>query len=393
MGDIESQPFLEAARQFRKECGPQNVAFIHCTLVPYIAAAHELKTKPTQHSVKELQSIGIQPDFLVLRSDHEISDALRDKIAMFCDVDTGGVFACEDAPSIYEIPLRLHDQHFDELVLRRLGLDARDADLSDWQAYLDASAACDGEVDIAIVGKYVGLPDAYLSVVEALRHAGVANGVNVNVHLVDGEEVASCDAAATGEELGRFDGILVPGGFGERAFEGKINAAGYARENKVPFLGICLGLQAAVCEFARNVAGMPGASSAEFSDALEFPVIDLMPEQEDVDDKGGTMRLGAYPCKVIEGTLAAQVYGDSVVYERHRHRYEVNNQFRQQLVDAGLVVSGVSPDNRLVEMVGVPGHPYFIASQAHPEFKSRPTRSHPLFDGLVRAAVAYRAAR
>ena len=393
VGDIESQPFLEAARQFRKECGPQNVAFIHCTLVPYIAAAHELKTKPTQHSVKELQSIGIQPDFLVLRSDHEISDALRDKIAMFCDVDTGGVFACEDAPSIYEIPLRLHGQHFDELVLRRLGLDARDADLSDWQTYLDASAACNGEVDIAIVGKYVGLPDAYLSVVEALRHAGVANGVNVNVHLVDGEEVASCDAAATGEELGRFDGILVPGGFGERAFEGKINAARHAREGKVPFLGICLGLQAAVCEFARDVAGMAGASSAEFSDALEFPVIDLMPEQEDVDDKGGTMRLGAYPCKVIEGTLAAQVYGDSVVYERHRHRYEVNNQFRQQLVDAGLVVSGVSPDNRLVEMVEVPGHPYFIASQAHPEFKSRPTRSHPLFDGLVRAAVAYRAAR
>ena len=394
VGDIESQPFLEAVRQYRNECGPENAAFIHCTLVPYISAAHELKTKPTQHSVKELQSVGIQPDFLVLRSDHEIPQALREKIAMFCDVGTEGVFACEDAPSIYEIPMRLHAQKFDTLVLERLGLKKRKADLSSWQAYLDAAAACKGQVDIAIVGKYVDLPDAYLSVIEALRHAGVANNVNVNVHLVDGEElIGGKTSAHINKVLKQFDAILVPGGFGERAFEGKIAAAHYAREKKVPFLGICLGLQACVCEFARNVAHMKGASSAEFSDTLEFPVIDLMPEQEDVEKKGGTMRLGAYPCKLADGSLAQKLYGEAVVYERHRHRYEVNNQFRQQLIDAGLSVSGVSPDNRLVEMVEIKDHPYYIASQGHPEFKSRPTRSHPLFAGLVCAAIEYHAQR
>ncbi len=386
VGDIESQPFLEAVRQFRREKGSENVCFVHCTLVPYISAAHELKTKPTQHSVKELQSIGIQPDFLVLRSDHKITDAIREKIAMFCDVEANDVFACEDAPSIYDVPMRLHAQGFDTQVLDRLGLEEGTADLSKWQSYLDKQASCEGSVDIAIVGKYVGLPDAYLSVVEALHHAGIANCKKVNVHLVDGEEINDENVE---KELGIMDGILVPGGFGVRAFEGKICAARYARTRNVPFLGICLGLQAAVCEFARDVAGMPGASSAEFDDNLEYPVIDLMPEQADIDDMGGTMRLGAYPCRIVPGTLAEKLYGEPVIYERHRHRYEVNNAFRQKLIDAGLTVCGVSPDERLVEMIELDDHPYFIASQGHPEFKSRPTRPHPLFKGLVEAAIAY----
>ncbi len=389
VGDIESQPFLEAVRQFRREHGPENVCFVHVTLVPYIAAAHELKTKPTQHSVKELQSLGIQPDFLVLRSDHEISGSLREKIAMFCDVNVEHVFACEDAPSIYEIPRKLFDQGFDVHVLKRLALDEKDPDLDVWQSYLDRKAACQGDVDIALVGKYVGLPDAYLSVIEALHHAGVAHGKNVNVHLVDGEELCETNVD---EVLGGMDGVLVPGGFGVRAFEGKICAANYARVNKVPYLGICLGLQAAVCEFARNVANMHDASSAEFSDTLEYPVIDLMPEQENVDAMGGTQRLGAYPCKIADGTLAKEVYGEPLIYERHRHRYEVNNQFRQQLIDAGLTVSGTSPDEHLVEMVELAEHPYFIASQGHPEFKSRPTRPHPLFLGLIQAAIKQRGA-
>lgn len=387
VGDIESQPFLEAARQFRKEQGADNVCFVHCTLVPWIAAAHELKTKPTQHSVKELQSTGIQPDFLVLRSDHEIPDSLRGKIAMFCDVETDEVFACEDAPSIYDIPPYLYEQGLDAKVCDRLGLPRNTADLSTWNAFLEKEASVSGTVRIAVVGKYTGLPDAYLSIIEALKHAAIHHGREADVVLIEGEGLTCANAD---EVLGGMDAILVPGGFGERAFEGKICAARYARENKVPFLGICLGLQTAVCEFARNVVGLEGASSAEFSDKLAYPVIDLMPEQEDVDDMGGTMRLGAYPCKIIPGTLAEEVYGESVIYERHRHRYEVNNQFRQQLVDAGLVIGGVSPDERLVEMVELPRseHPYFIASQGHPEFKSRPTRCHPLFSGLIQAAIA-----
>ena len=388
VGDIESQPFIEAIRQWRREAGPENVAFVHCTLVPWIAAAHELKTKPTQHSVKELQSLGIQPDFLVLRCDHHIPQKTKDKIAMFCDVENNHVFSCEDAESIYEVPIALHEQGFDAHVLHRLGLVADEADLAAWRDYLAKQKSCEKTAKIAIVGKYVGLPDAYLSVAEALRHAGVSLNTAVDVVLVDGEEVTADNVA---DVLGEMDGILVPGGFGVRAFEGKICAARYARERKVPFLGICLGLQAAVCEFARDVAGMEGASSAEFDDELDYPVIDLMPEQEDVDDKGGTMRLGAYPCKLVEGTLASEVYGgEPLIYERHRHRYEVNNKFRSDLIDAGLVVSGMSPDERLVEMVELgseSGHPYYIASQGHPEFKSRPTRPHPLFLGLVRAAI------
>ena len=384
IGDIEGLPFIEAARQFKKEMGPGNVLFVHVTLVPYIAAAHEVKTKPTQHSVKELRSLGVQPDFIVCRSDHELPDAVREKIALFCDVSPEEVLACVDAPSIYEVPMALYEQGFDAMVLNRLGLSPHRADLGHLRKVLDDAARCEGTVPIAVVGKYVSLPDAYLSVIEALGHAGVANGVNVDVRLVDGEALTEENVA---EVLGPMAGVLVPGGFGQRAFEGKVLAARYAREHGVPFLGICLGLQAAVCEFARNVAGMAGATSAEFEAGAAYPVVDLMPEQEDVEDKGGTMRLGAYPCKLEQGTRAAQAYGEPVVYERHRHRYEVNNAFRDALVQAGLVVSGVSPDGRLVEVVELPGHPWFVACQGHPEFKSRPHRSHPLFRGFVAAAA------
>ena len=388
IGDIESQPFIEAARQFKKERPYGDVLFVHVTLVPYIAAAHEVKTKPTQHSVKELRSIGVQPDFIVCRSDHEISDGVREKIALFCDVAPEEVLSCIDAPSIYEVPLALHAQQFDTKVLRHLGLEQPEIDLTPLKSFLSAAESCEGQVDIAVVGKYVSLPDAYLSIIEALYHAGVANGVNAEVHLVDGEEL---NASNVEEVLGSMDAILVPGGFGQRAFEGKIEAARYARENNVPFLGICLGLQAAVCEFARNVAGLAGATSAEFDENAEHTVIDLMPEQEDVENKGGTMRLGAYPCKLDKDSLAYEVYGEEIIYERHRHRYEVNNAYRDALTNAGLRISGLSPDGRLTEMVEIPGHPWFLASQGHPEFKSRPTKPHPLFKGFVGAAVKHHA--
>lgn len=389
IGDIESLPFIEAARQFKKERPEGDVCFIHVTLVPYIAAAHEVKTKPTQHSVKELRSLGVQPDFIVCRSDHEISDQVREKISLFCDVDSSHVLSCVDSPSIYHVPFDLFSQRFDSLVLDRLKLEDTAIDLSPLRSFVTAADACEGQVDIAIVGKYVSLPDAYLSVIEALGHAGVSNGVHVEVHLVDGEEL---NAETIEDALSGMDGILIPGGFGERAFEGKIAAARYAREAGVPFLGICLGLQAAVCEFARDVVGLEGATSAEFDESAPYPVIDLMPEQEDVEVKGGTMRLGAYPCKLEKGSLAHEVYGEEVIYERHRHRYEVNNAYREKLTDAGLRISGLSPDGRLVEVVELPGHPWFIASQGHPEFKSRPTAPHPLFKGFVSAAADHRAA-
>ena len=384
IGDIESQPFIEAARQFKKERPYGDVLFVHVTLVPYIAAAHEVKTKPTQHSVKELRSIGVQPDFIVCRSDHEISDSVREKIALFCDVAPEGVLACIDAPSIYQVPIALYNQDFDTKVLKRLGLEQPEIDLTPLKTFLSEAQNVQGQVDIAVVGKYVSLPDAYLSIIEALYHAGVANGVHAEVHLIDGEEL---NAENVEETLGNMDGILVPGGFGQRAFEGKIEAARYARENDIPFLGICLGLQAAVCEFARNVAGLAGATSAEFDENADHTVIDLMPEQEDVEEKGGTMRLGAYPCKLDKDSLAYEVYGEEVIYERHRHRYEVNNAYRDTLVNAGLRISGLSPDGRLTEMVEIPGHPWFLASQGHPEFKSRPTKPHPLFKGFVGAAL------
>jgi CTP synthase len=320
----------------------------------------------------------------VCRSDHEITKSVREKIALFCDVAPEEVIACSDAPSIYQVPVTLYEQGMDAMVLNRLGLAPNRPDLTNLRKFLADADACDGQVDIAVVGKYVSLPDAYLSVIEALYHAGVYHGKHVEVHLVDGEELDDTNADAI---LGNMDGILVPGGFGQRAFEGKIAAARYARTHNVPYLGICLGLQAAVCEFARDVADMPGATSAEFDETAEYPVIDIMPEQVDIEDKGGTMRLGAYPCKVIDGTLARRIYGEPLIYERHRHRFEVNNAFRDKLVDAGLVISGVSPDERLVEMVEVPDCRFFIASQGHPEFKSRPHRPHPLFRDFVGAAV------
>lgn len=389
IGDIESQPFVEAIRQYRKEAGPENVCYIHVSLVPYIAAAHEVKTKPTQHSVKELRSFGIQPDIIVLRSDHHIDDAIRGKIASFCDVDTDCVFTNEDCASIYDVPQLLAEQDFDLRICERLGLDPRERDMSEWNEFLRKQNHANHHADkvkIAVVGKYTQLPDAYLSVIEALHHAGVFYDRHVDVQLVDGE---SLDGQNVSEVLGDASGILVPGGFGKRALEGKILAAEFAREHKIPYLGICLGMQVAVCEFARNVAGLAGASSSEFDPDGPYSVIDLMSSQEDVTEKGGTMRLGAYPCKLAADTLAREAYGEELVYERHRHRFEFNNAFRDQLEDAGLVISGLSPDERLVEMVELPRdvHPWYVATQAHPEFKSRPTNPQPLFREFVRASI------
>ncbi|MDR3053494.1 MAG: CTP synthase [Coriobacteriales bacterium] len=394
IGDIESLPFIEAARQFKMSKPLGDVVFVHVTLVPYIAAAHEVKTKPTQHSVKELRSIGVQPDFIVCRSDHDITDKVREKIALFCDVKVEKVLSCIDQSSIYQVPLALYDQKFDEKVLEALGLPIPRIDQRDWKLFVQKMEQLSGDVDIAVVGKYVSLPDAYLSIIEALGHAGVFHDRKVNVHLVDGETLKEDGVEKI---LGSMDGILVPGGFGIRAFEGKIAAVNYARTKKIPFLGICLGLHAAVCEFARNVVGMDNANSAEFAGEVDYellyPVIDLMPEQEDISDKGGTMRLGAYPCKVRDKTLALSAYGEPLIYERHRHRYEVNNIFRERLQQAGLVISGISPDERLIEMIELGDHPWFVASQGHPEFKSRPTRPHPLFREFVRASAALRDTR
>lgn len=389
IGDIESQPFVEAIRQYRKEAGPENVCYIHVSLVPYIAAAHEVKTKPTQHSVKELRSFGIQPDIIVLRSDHHIDDAIRGKIASFCDVDTDCVFTNEDCASIYDVPQLLAEQDFDLRICERLGLDPRERDMSEWNEFLRKQNHANHHADkvkIAVVGKYTQLPDAYLSVIEALHHAGVFYDRHVDVQLVDGE---SLDEQNVSEVLGDASGILVPGGFGKRALEGKILAAEFAREHKIPYLGICLGMQVAVCEFARNVVRLAGASSSEFDPDGPYSVIDLMSSQEDVTEKGGTMRLGAYPCKLAADTLAREAYGEELVYERHRHRFEFNNAFRDQLEDAGLVISGLSPDERLVEMVELPRdvHPWYVATQAHPEFKSRPTNPQPLFREFVRASI------
>ena len=389
IGDIEGQPFVEAIRQYKKDAGAENVCYIHVSLVPYIAAAHEVKTKPTQHSVKELRSFGIQPDIIVLRSDHHIDDDVRAKIASFTDVDVDCVFTCEDAPSIYDVPRMMAEQDFDLRVCERLGLDPRERDMADWEEFLSAKDHAENEGDpvkIALVGKYTQLPDAYLSVIEALHHAGTHLGKHVEVELVDGEALSDGNAD---QVLGGASGILVPGGFGKRAFDGKIAAARYAREHRVPYLGICLGMQVAVCEFARDVLGYADASSSEFDPQCAHAVIDLLDEQEGVTEKGGTMRLGAYPCALVAGTLAAEAYGEPLVQERHRHRYEFNSAYREELEAAGLVVSGTSPDGELVEMVELRRdlHPWFVATQAHPEFKSRPTRPHPLFREFVRAAA------
>ena len=390
IGDIESQPFVEAIRQYKKDAGAENVCYIHVSLVPYIAAAHEVKTKPTQHSVKELRSLGIQPDIIVLRSDHEIDDAIRHKIASFCDVDEDCVFTNEDCASIYDVPKMLADQDFDLRVCERLGLDPRERHMDDWYAFLEKKDHANRHADavkVAVVGKYTQLPDAYLSVIEAVRHAGIFFDRHVDVQLIDGEALTWEDCPAV---LGDAAGIVVPGGFGVRGLEGKICAARYAREQKIPYLGLCLGMQVAVCEFARHVAGLADANSTEFEPECAHPVIDLMSSQEDVTEKGGTMRLGAYPAKLGAGTLAREAYGEELVYERHRHRFEFNNAYRDDLERAGLVISGVSPDEALVEMVELPAaeHPWFVATQAHPEFKSRPTRPQPLFREFTRAAIA-----
>ena len=391
IGDIEGQPFIEAMRQFRREKGPGETLVIHVSLVPYIAAAHEIKTKPTQHSVKELRSMGIQPDLIVCRSDHEVDASVRAKIASFCDVDEGCVFENSDCPSIYDVPAHLAAQGFDARVCELLGLEVRPSDMASWNSFVEALHEANALPDVTtikVVGKYTQLPDAYLSVIEAIHHSGVYYGRHVEIELVDGEEIDADDVDAV---LDGADGILVPGGFGHRGVEGKILAARKAREEKIPYLGVCLGLQVAVAEFARNVCGLTDANSTEFDPDCAYPVIDLMPDQESIDEKGGTMRLGAYPCKVAAGTLAREAYGSELVYERHRHRYEVNNAFRARLVEAGLVISGLSPDERLVEMVELPEdvHPWFVASQAHPEFKSRPNVPQPLFREFVRAAIAH----
>ena len=384
VGDIESLPFLEAIRQFRREVGLENVMYVHVTLVPFIEAAGELKTKPTQHSVNELRRIGIHPDVVVCRSHEELSRDIRDKIALFADVDPGAVIACPDVPDVYQVPRVLRNEGFDRLVCDKLGLDVGEPDLSDWDALLDRIDRRRESVEIALVGKYVKLQDAYLSVHEALKHAGLHNGCAIEVRWLDAENMSYDEAA---EVLEGVDGVLVPGGFGSRGWEGKILACQVARERRIPYLGICLGMHVAVSEFARHVVGLEGANSTEMDPETPYPVIDLLPEQKGIEDLGGTMRLGAQAVELVEGTRARELYGEATIHERHRHRYEVNNAYRERLVAAGLVVSGTFQNGRLVEIVELPDHPWFVASQFHPEFKSRPTRPAPLFRGFVGAAL------
>jgi CTP synthase len=384
VGDIESLPFLEAIRQFRREVGQENVLYLHVTLVPFISAAGELKTKPTQHSVNELRRIGIHPDIVVCRSTEPLSADLRDKIALFADVDTHAVVGAPDVPDVYLVPEYLQAEGLDALVCEKLDLEGGAADLGEWRELTERSRELEGEVEIALVGKYVKLHDAYLSVHEALKHAGVHQGTRVRVRWVDAENMSYEEAVS---ELEQVDGVLVPGGFGSRGWEGKILACRVAREREIPYLGICLGMHVAVSEFARHVAGMEGANSTEMDPETPYPVIDLLPEQKEIEDLGGTMRLGAQAVELEEGTRARDTYGEPVIHERHRHRYEVNNELRPTLVDAGLVISGTFQEGRLVEIVELPDHPWFVASQFHPEFKSRPTRPAPLFRDFVGAAL------
>ncbi|NIK72357.1 CTP synthase [Paenibacillus sp. BK033] len=386
VGDIESLPFLEAIRQIKSDIGRDNVMYIHVTLIPYIKAAGEVKTKPTQHSVKELRSIGIQPNVIVCRTEHALSEDLKRKIGLFCDIDANAVVECIDASTLYEVPLMLREQGLDDIVVNHLKLTTNQPDMTQWEDLVNRVKSLHKTTEIAIVGKYVALHDAYLSIVEALGHAGIDADSEVKLRWVNAEEI---DDENVAEMLKGVHGILVPGGFGDRGIEGKVSAIRYAREKQIPFFGICLGMQVAVIEYARSVAGLFNANSAEINPSTPYPVIDLLPDQKDIEDMGGTMRLGLYPCKLKPGSLAAAEYNDELVYERHRHRYEFNNEYRERIESAGLRISGTSPDGRLVEMVELPEHPWFLAVQFHPEFTSRPNRPQPLFRGFVRAALKY----
>jgi len=381
VGDIEILPFLEAARQIRKELGSENVMFIHVTLVPFIGPSTELKTKPTQHSVTLLRAAGISPDLIVLRSDRELNEEIKSKVSLFCDVSLSNVINAPDLDDIYEVPLRMFDEGLDNAVNDRLKLNSNSQDLSQWKTMVDLKQNAINTVKIAILGKYFGLPDSYLSVVESLKHSCLQNNVKLDLHWIDADNFEL-------DSLADMDGVIVPGGFGYRGIEGKISAIQYIRENKIPFLGICLGLQCAVIEFARNVCGISDANSSEFSQNTKNYVIDLLPNQDlDKDDVGASMRLGTYPCKINPDTIASKIYSDEVIYERHRHRYEVNNKYRDKLIENGLIIGGVSPDNNLVEMIEIKDHPYFVASQFHPEFKSRPWEPAPLFNDFIASSL------
>lgn len=384
VGDIESLPFLEAIRQIKSDVGVENVLYIHCTLIPYLRAAGEMKTKPTQHSVKELRSLGIQPNVIVVRTEIPVPQEMKEKIALFCDIDADSVIEARDADTLYKVPLDLQAQHLDQIVCDHLKLDCQEAEMSEWKQLVHKVTNLTKTTKIALVGKYVSLQDAYLSVVEALNHAGYTFDTTIEIEWVDSEQVTSDNVH---ELLKDANGIIVPGGFGDRGVEGKIEAIRYAREKRVPYLGICLGMQLASVEFARNVLNLEGAHSAEINKDTPHPIIDLLPNQEDVENMGGTLRLGVYPCKLTKGTKAFEAYQSEEIFERHRHRYEFNNEYRGQMEEAGFVFSGTSPEGRLVEIVELKDHPWFVASQFHAEFKSRPTRPHPLFEGFVSATL------
>ena len=389
VGDIESQPFLEALRQFQHEVGRENCILIHVTLIPYLKASKELKTKPTQASVKDLQGMGIQPDILVCRSDYPLDSAIRNKIAQFCNVDRNHVIQNLDAEVLYEVPLMMEEEKLAQVACECLKLPCPEPDLADWIRMIDAWKNPKHKVTVALVGKYVSLHDAYISVVESLKHGGVANDTDVEIKWVDSERISSYNVK---EVLGKVDAIIVPGGFGDRGIEGMIVSIKYARENKVPYLGLCLGMQLTLVEYARHVIGWKDAHSHEFSETTKHPVIHIMPDQDGVTDLGGTLRLGSYPCILADQSKAYELYGEKEIHERHRHRYEVNNEYRDAFVENGMMLSGCSPDGRIVEMIEIPSHPWFIATQAHPEFKSRPNKPHPLFKGFIKAALDYQAA-
>lgn len=386
VGDIESQPFLEAIRQFQQEVGHENCILIHVTLIPYLKSSGELKTKPTQASVKELQGMGIRPDILVCRSDYPLDDSIKRKISQFCNVDKANVIQNLDVDILYEVPLEMEKEKLAHVVCKCLHMDCPAPDLEDWKDMVNAWKNPKYTVNVALVGKYISLHDAYISVVEALKHGGVANNADVHIHWVDSEYVSKYNAAEIFKDI---DAIIIPGGFGERGIEGMICSIQYARENKIPYFGICLGMQLTIIEYARNVLGYADAHSHEFSQTTKHPVIHIMPDQDGITDLGGTLRLGAYPCVLADGSKAKELYHEKLIHERHRHRYEVNNEYRTELTENGMLLSGASPDGRIIEMIEIPEHPWFIGTQAHPEFKSRPNKPHPLFRGFIKAGLDY----